>query len=187
MIGFLRGTVTLQNDPYVFIDVQGVGYKVLVARDVLQKISPDEMTIFTYTYVREDTLELFGFSHQDDLILFEKLISISGIGPKTAVQVFSVGTRAEILQAIAHGNVDFFTTVPRLGKKNAQKLIIELRSKIDAVGNDAIIESDNSDLFDALTRIGFSQKEISTAIQSLDLSGMKSEQKIKAILKHFNK
>src|SRR4051794_33557071 len=128
MIGTLKGVIEYRQDPYLIIDVHGVGYKVYVPNSVLAKISHtgEEIKVFTYTHVRDDALELFGFATAEDLRLFEYLISVSGVGCKTAVGIFSMGNRSDIIKAISGNDVGFFTSVPRLGKKNAQKIIIEL-------------------------------------------------------------
>jgi Holliday junction DNA helicase RuvA len=186
MIGFLRGKIAFRNDPYIYVDVQGVGYKVLATRDVLSAgSSPEkELLIYTYTHVREDTLELFGFLHAEDLKLFEYFISISGIGPKTAIQIFSAGSRKEIVEAIIGGNVNFFTSVPRLGKKNAQKIILELKSKFGKGGDElAFIDSASADdeLIVALQSMGFGMPEIISVLKSLPEG--KTEIKLKAALK----
>lgn len=190
MIGFLTGTVALRNDPYIYVDVHGVGYKVLTTLPVLtQSQIGSPLTIYTYTYVREDALELFGFLHPEDLVLFEHLIGISGIGPKTAIQIFSFGSRTEIIDAIAGGNVAFFTAVPRLGKKNAQKIIIELGNKFSGKSGNVLdsMQSNNSDVVDALKQFGYTPQEITQALKTVQLDNLSPEQQIKEVLKYFNR
>ncbi len=186
MIGFLRGKITYRDDPYVYIDVNGVGYKVLATREVITAGSDPEKTlqVFTYTHVKEDTLELFGFLHAEDLKLFEKFISISGIGPKTAVQIFSTGSRNDIIDAIISGNVSFFTAVPRLGKKNAQKIILELKSKFTKGGDELAAIEDSSihdEVIAALRSMGFGLPEIHAVLHTLPEGS--TEAKLKAALK----
>jgi Holliday junction DNA helicase RuvA len=186
MIGFLRGTIAFRDDPYIYVDVQGVGYRVLATREVISAGSDPEKTIliYTYTHVREDILELFGFLHQEDLKLFEYLISISGIGPKTAIQIFSIGTKRDIVDAIIQGNVNFFTGVPRLGKKNAQKIILELKSKFGKGGDElSFIEQSSADdeLISALQSMGFGMSEIQSVLSVLPDGS--TELKLKAALK----
>ncbi len=191
MIGMVRGSVVLRNDPYILIDTGGVGYKVLVARDVLNKISGlgSEVVVFTYTHVREDMLELYGFSKAEDLRLFELLISVSGIGPKTAVGMFSLYSSGDIIGAIKNGNVETFTAVPRLGRKNAQKIIIELKNKVGG-GKDLDLTSDdsseNSDVIMALKTFGYSDQEAAVALQEID-SALPTEKKIKLALRQLGK
>src|SRR3989344_3700753 len=98
MIGFLRGEVFLKDINSIILDVKGVGYKVLAASDVLAKaIKGTSLDLFIYTHVREDNISLFGFLESSDLKLFENLIGVSGIGPKTAMNIFSIGDRSQIV------------------------------------------------------------------------------------------
>src|SRR5438046_6518 len=108
MIGSLSGPVIIRDDPYLIIEVGGIGYKVYATQDVLSSIPQDsKVKVFTYTHVREDILELYGFSKYSDLKLFEALINVSGVGPKTAIGIFAVGNADQIKQAIFEGNVSF--------------------------------------------------------------------------------
>lgn len=186
MIGSLSGKVDLLLRPYAIIDVAGVGYKVLVSESVYKKLSVSEkVKIFTYTYVREDALELFGFLEIEDLTLFESLITVSGIGPKTALNIFSFGERKDIIEAIVRGDSLFFTSVPRLGTKNAQRIIIELKNKmggdgeVDLTGR-ALME--NAEAVEALKNFGFSSGEAQKALRGLS-SDLTTEEKIKLALK----
>lgn len=191
MIGTLKGTVEYRDDPYVIVDVSGVGYKVLVPITVLARINAlgDSIKLYTHTHVREDVLELYGFSEPSDLKLFEYLISVSGVGCRTASGIFSVGTRSEIIQAIISNDVAFFTSVPRLGKKNAQKIIIELKNKIGG-GDDLDLSADtqeNTEIVAALKSFGFEQKESQEAIRALAGKGETVEEKIRLALKYLGK
>lgn len=191
MIGFLKGTVELLDRPYVLLDVNGVGYRVLVAESVLSKLSKaDKVKLFTFTYVREDALELFGFSEIDDLKLFESLISVSGIGPKTALNIFSFGSRAEIVEAIVRADTSFFTSVPRLGTKNAQRIIVDLKNKmgagdsVDLSGKDLL---ENAEAVEALKSFGFSAAEAQKAVREIKTPGLILDEKIKLALKALGK
>ena len=187
MIGYLSGTIEILDRPYAIVDVNGVGYKVLVYDSLFAKLSPKEkIKLFTYTYVREDALELFGFKDASDLKLFEKLISVSGVGPRTALNIFSVGTRDQITEAVVQGDVSFFTSVPRLGTKNAQKIIIELKNKlggtvdIDLSGKE---QMENNEVVAALKNFGFSAGEAQKALREIKTAGLKTEEKIRLALK----
>jgi holliday junction DNA helicase RuvA len=191
MIGTLKGTVEYREDPYVIVDVNGVGYKVLVPITVLARINAlgDSIKLYTHTHVREDVLELYGFSDPSDLKLFEHLISVSGVGCRTASGIFSVGNRSEIIQAIIGNDVAFFTSVPRLGKKNAQKIIIELKNKIGG-GDDLDLSADsqeNNEIVAALKVFGFDPKESQEAIRALAGKGETVEEKIRLALKYLGK
>jgi holliday junction DNA helicase RuvA len=187
MIGFLKGKVELLKRPFVIIDVNGVGYKVLVPETIYAKLSLGEsLKIFTYTYVREDALDLFGFLEAEDLGLFENLLTVSGIGPKTALNIFSFGERKDIIEAIIKGDVTFFTSVPRLGTKNAQKIIIELKNKmgssadLDLSGKDLL---ENAEVVQALKDFGFSVGEAQKAVREIKQVGLTTEDKIRLALK----
>lgn len=190
MIGLLTGKIAFKDDPYMIIDVQGVGYKVLASSPVLFSTHVgDTVTLFIHTHVREDALELFGFTSQADLKVFEYLLSVNGIGPKTAMGVFGIGDKDAILGAIRKADVDFFTGVPRLGKKNAQKIIIELKNKLGSVEElDLAGETDDEmAVIGALTSIGFSEKEARLAFRDLNGEGKSIEEKVKLALKQLGK
>ncbi len=191
MIGFLNGKIEVLKRPFVIIDVQGVGYKVLVPDSIYSKlITNEKIKLFTFTYVREDALELFGFLEIDDLSLFENLITVSGIGPKTALNIFSFGERKDIVEAIIKGDVSFFTSVPRLGTKNAQKIIIELKNKmgsdaeLDLSGKDFI---ENAEAIQALKTFGFSTQEAQKALREVKTQGLSLDEKVKTALKNLGK
>lgn len=187
----LTGKVAIRNDPYILLDVKGVGYKVFVAPSIFTKATLGEtLTVFTHTHVREDVLELFGFVAIEDLQLFEKMIGVSGIGCKTAIGIFGIGTRSEILNAIVRGDSAFFTTVPRLGKKNAQKLIIELKGKIDITGNGVEAGQGNEDrevVMQALQSFGYSAKESYDAIAASRKENESIEETIRSALAHLGR
>jgi Holliday junction DNA helicase RuvA len=187
MIGFLRGKLILLQRPFVIIDVHGVGYKVLVPESVYSKLTKEkEVRIFIYTHVREDAFDLFGFLEAEDLGLFESLLTVSGIGPKTALNIFSFGERKDIIEAIIKGDVTFFTSVPRLGTKNAQKIIIELKNKmgagqdLDLSGKDLL---ENAEVVQALKNFGFSVSEAQKAVREVKKDGISTEERIRLALK----
>jgi Holliday junction DNA helicase RuvA len=191
MIGFLSGKIEILKRPFVIINVNGVGYKVLLSENFYSKLTiGEQVKLFTYTYVREDALELFGFLEVDDLNLFESLISVSGIGPKTALNIFSFGERKEIIEAILKGDVTFFTSVPRLGTKNAQRIIIDLKTKmgnsegLDLSGKDF---KENQEVIEALKTFGFSAKESQNVLREIKTPGLTPEDKIRIALKNLGK
>jgi|WetSurMetagenome_2_1015567.scaffolds.fasta_scaffold00523_14 holliday junction DNA helicase RuvA len=191
MIGYLKGEVFLKEGSYIILDVRGVGYKVVGSRDVLSKATKGSpLEIFIYTHVREDNISLFGFMEQADLKLFEHLIGVSGVGPKTAMNIFSIGNRNQIISAIATADTSFFKSVPRLGQKNAQKIIIELKNKFGGVGELDLNSEDmfgNEDVINALKNFGFTGKEIHEAIRSVKKSGQNNSETLKLALKYLGK
>jgi Holliday junction DNA helicase RuvA len=185
MIGRLKGTVISSNLNSLLLDVHDVGYTVFVSQKLIANHpTGSTCTVFTHTHVREDLLELYGFSDTNDLRLFEQLINVSGIGCKTALGVFMLGNRSEIVNAIGKGDVAFFTGVPRLGKKNAQKLIVELKNKFDSTGEDLDLSGgdESDDVVVALQGFGFSVPEIRKALADVPADA-KPEEKVRLALK----
>lgn len=188
MIGTLKGIIDYREDPSLIVDVNGVGYRVLVPSNT-PATAGDSIKLFIHTHVREDLLELYGFTDPQDLKLFQYLISVSGVGCKTALTVFSVGSRREIVQAITGNDVTFFTSVPRLGKKNAQKIIIELKNKLGGEEDlDLSSAGDTlSEVVAALTSFGFSPLEARAAIKQLNGAGESVSDKVRLALKQLGK
>lgn len=191
MIASIRGKVILKDGNNLIIETNGIGYKVLVSEKVWSKSKiDDEMFLFIFSHIREDAFDLFGFSETADLKLFENLISVNGVGPKTAMSVFSFSGREEIINAVLKGDVEFFTRVPRLGKKNAQKIIIELKSKLKDTNSLDLSADDseaNAEVHEALKTFGFSNREIRDAIKNIGSDSVSTDEKIKSALKYLGK
>src|SRR3990167_10151241 len=119
MIGSIRGKVILKDGNHLIVEANGIGYRVLVSSKVLSNNHLDKHTfLYIYSHVKEDAFELFGFSEIADLKLFENLLGVSGVGPRTAMSIFSTLTREEIINAVLKGDTGVFMEIPRLGKKN---------------------------------------------------------------------
>ena len=189
MIGLLTGIIRNNQTSPLIVDVSGVGYLVSVPEKLLSSLIVDQkQTLHIHTHVRDDALELFGFTTYEDLHLFELLLTVSGIGPKTALLVMNRGVNA-VQKAVQDSNVDFFTDIPRLGKKNAQKIIIELKTKLGGMTDlDLSHEgpSETKQLMEALQSMGFRNHEIIIAIKKLD-DTMSFEQKFRSALKLLGK
>ncbi len=132
MISIISGKIKLKASNFVIIDVGGVGYKVFITEDVLNKLPPEEekAELFTHLHLRENGLELYGFLEYEELEFFELLISISGIGPKMAQGILSLAPVSRIKQAILDQDSSLLTKVSGIGKKNAQRIILELKGKV---------------------------------------------------------
>lgn len=168
MIGYLRGTVITQLNQEIWIDVQGVGYRVRT-NDKLQMTNEKTVELFIHTAVREDAITLYGFSTIDELQLFELLISVSGVGPKTAMGIVGAASADEIETAISQADVNFFTKVPGIGKKGAQRIIVDLKSKIGSLKEmDLAAEDEEDSVVMALQQFGFKSGEIDLALKKID-------------------
>lgn len=186
MIGSLTGKITSIRNP-IIIDVNGVGYLVHLPEQLLNKLKPNgTITFKIHTHIREDSFELFGFESDADLQLFELLLSVSGIGPRTALNIISRGSNF-VHKAVIDSDVDFFTTIPRLGRKNAQKIIIELKSKLGSLTDlDLDSSSQYSETTEALTSMGFNRHEILNVLKKMPTNLTISEQ-LRFCLKHLSR
>ncbi len=185
MIGKLTGTIeNIHRNPLI-LDVGGVGYLVHVPETLQAKLSPEgKTTLHIHTHVREDLLDLYGFIDEHELVLFERLLTVSGIGPKTALTVMARGA-AQVEKAVKLGDVDFFTAVPRLGKKNAQKIIIELKNKLGDMKDLSLTGqgmSETKEITEALLSMGFDRREIQETLKNLD-ADTPIEEKIRQAIK----
>lgn len=190
MIAYLEGTVKFKGPSYLIIQTGGIGYKVHTPAELINKSTIDSpFSVFTYTHVRDDILDLYGFRDPENLALFELFLTVSGIGPKLALSIFSLGKLDKIKEAIVKGDIEFFTGVPRLGKKNVQKLIIELRPKLGSLGVLDLSEDsgETKEIIDALKSFGFSINESREALKSLKESKGTTSDKIRQSLKYLGK
>lgn len=189
MIARLDGILDFIHEGYAIVNVNGVGYKVFLPNKVLsQHPKATPISVYIYTHIRENAFDLYGFPSFPDQLLFEKMIGISGIGPKIAIGVFQFGSGEDIMQAIQSSDLDFFTQVPRFGKKNAQKLILELKGSIDTL----LFEEDagrkeHETVIAALQNFGFSKSESLKALSEIKEKGLSIEAKIRRALQILGK
>ena len=191
MIAHLSGTIFFTNDRFAVIDVNGVGYKVSITLDALRtlKRTPGERTsLWIHTIVREDVLDLYGFLERDELEFFEMLISVSGIGPKSALGILSIAGVPHLREAIAHGNAAALTKVSGIGAKSAQKIILELRDKLGAIedkGGGALYEE--HDAIEGLVSLGYAERDAREALKNVspDITGTGA--RIKQALKQLGR
>jgi len=189
MIGFLSGTIHSIAQDNTIVMVNGVGYIVYVLPRYLSSIHTGEHTdLFIHTHVREDILDLYGFSTQSEFSLFKLVLTVSGIGPKTALLVVDRGA-AEVQKAVQNADTTFFTHIPRLGKKNAQKLIIELKNKLGGLKELDLSEgSEESNLaVEALKSMGYTREEAIEAINAVPETAITLEEKINYAFKTLGK
>lgn len=190
MIGFLTGAIhTKESSGQIIVLVGGVGYAVIVPTRSVDRLEKSQtVELFIYTHVREDALNLYGFLSQDELALFKLVLSVSGIGPKTALGVINQGAEL-VRQAIKEADADFFTAIPRLGRKNAQKIIIELKNKLGGLKelNLSQENTENTQAIEALQTMGYAKKEAEQAIREIPLSIQTVEEKINFALRQFGK
>jgi len=183
MIGFLIGRVIHSQNGSIILNVNNVGYLVSVVKPI--KISNNKISLYIHTHVKEDEISLFGFNTQPELELFKNLISVSGVGPKIGLSILASGTDKDILSAIKNSSVEFFSAVSGIGKKTAQKLIIDLKSKLDNSLADLSTLDQDSSLVEGLVGLGFAKKEIQKIIPKIK-PDLKLGEQIKLALKLLN-
>jgi Holliday junction DNA helicase RuvA len=194
MIATLTGPITHQATNHLTIDVHGVGYLVHCPTNLISNFETSKPgnveTIFVHTHVTENQLALYGFTNRADLSIFQQLITVSGIGPRIGLAILNTASADQIIQAITSADVTFFTQVPGIGKKGAQKIIVDLKSKLGSLAELDLQESvttEQQQLLDALTGLGFKSTEAIQAIKQLPPDITQLEDQIRHILKQTQK
>ncbi|MCR4334431.1 MAG: Holliday junction branch migration protein RuvA [Patescibacteria group bacterium] len=186
MISHVKGKVIHKDLRFVVIDTNGVGYKIFATIDTINKLK-NKVSIWTHLSVRENALDLYGFISIDELSFFELLITISGIGPKTALGILNVASINTIRNAIASGDTSHLTKVSGIGKKNADKIVLELKNKIGSFESDNIPIQQETDAMEALISLGYSQSTVREVLKNIPKEITDVGKKIKAGLKILGK
>lgn len=192
MIAHLSGTLFFTNDHSIVVDVNGVGYKVrttITTLHELKKEADKKISLWIYTVVREDVLDLYGFLNKEELDFFEMLISVSGIGPKSGLGILNIASVATLREAIAHGNAIALTKVSGIGAKNAQKIILELRDKLGGTGDEihSVKLHEEHDATLGLVALGFSERDAREALKNVSSDIKGPSARIKHALKHLGR
>ncbi len=177
MISHLRGKIIDKGVRFCILDVSGLGYKIYASDESLRGAKMGETASFwTHLAVRENALDLYGFANKDSLGLFELLITISGIGPKTALGVINVASPQTLRRAVSSGDLAYLTKVSGIGRKLAEKIILELREKLSAYGGDEHEDlKGETDALEALKSLGYSERESRDALKKISGSGRGSD------------
>lgn len=184
MISSLNGEISRIGNNFVEIEVGGVGYWVWCGLNFLKRRTLGEkMKIYTHQSVSENDVSLFGFETIDEVNLFRMLISVSGVGPKTGAQIMGQVESVEIIKAIGDADVKFFEKIKGIGKKTAQRIIIDLKSKIGGLGEIDLNDSEDKKIIDddlslSLKQLGFDRKEIEKVVAKLPIELITIEEKL---------
>lgn len=147
MIDFVRGQVAHLENDYVVLDVQGIGYRVYCPNPyVFAAKNEQTVTVYTHHHVRDDAILLYGFPTREEQKLFRKLIEVSGIGPRVALGILSGGHPDHVIAAVQQENITFLTKLPGIGKKTAQRMILDLKDKLDGLGGPSLFDELPGDL-----------------------------------------
>jgi len=190
MIATLTGKVSEQINETIVLNVHGVGYGLLVSADDWGKLSVGtEATVYIYEHIREQSHDLFGFISRNTKELFEKLLSVNGVGPKMALAILSVGSMQEVQQAISSGDVKLLQSAPGVGKKVAERVVVDLKDKVGLISSTSATAFLNQpsytkldDAHEALLALGYSLQDAAQALESVD-SSLPLDEKIRQALK----
>ena len=187
MISYITGTIQSKSSTdIVLLTSGGVGYAVAMSRSAIALLQiGQELALFTYMKVSDSDLSLFGFETPDQRNFFELLLSVKGVGPKSAMNILSLGSIDDITGAIARGDATYLSAVQGMGKKTAERLCVELKNKVSvsATQNGGEQNGDaRKDVIDALVGLGYSKDESNQRIQTLDTAGKTSEELIRMAL-----
>src|SRR3989344_928316 len=185
MISALSGTVRHKDLNALVVDVGGVGYRVMVTTETALEVAPSSpVFLWTHLVVRETALELFGFLEKELLDTFELLITISGIGPKTALGILNVATPEMLRQAVASGDTTYLTRVSGIGKKNAEKIVMELKDKLKTGPKDKSLDTrSEGDALEALVSLGYTERDAREALKRVPKEVKGASERVKSALK----
>jgi len=187
MVHSLQGVFVEKKDSWFGLSIGGVVLRIKTSANVLNSLPQigNSVKVFTHLHVREDALEFYGFLDENELFLFEQLIGISGIGPKSAIGILGVEKAEKLRAAISEGRSELLTKASGVGKKTAERIILELRNKMTQEGSEKIVgmmESDH-DIVEALHNLGYTKGQAKEALAKIDQKIMRTEERIKEALK----
>lgn len=191
MFAYIKGSLEMKSNGYIVIDINGLGYKVFMSQNNIDSIGElhNIVKVFTYVKVREDDISIYGFKTQEQLKMFELLISVSGVGAKSALVMLSCIEPSDFAIAVISNDVKVLTKVPGIGNKSAQRIILELKDKLkeeqleEKLENSSKKIKDNSEnineAISGLMVLGYSKKDIEKAFEHLDIDNLSIEDLIK--------
>ena len=196
MIAYIKGNIEIKAKEYIIIDVNGVGYKIFMSSSAINELEQEKTAkIYTYLKVKEDDVSLYGFLNNEELVTFELLIGVGGIGAKSAITILSNITPSKFALAVITNNVNALKKLPGIGPKTAQRIILELKDKMktqEAIEDEespleVAISLDNkaNDAIEALCVLGYARRDIENVITKIDTSNLTVEDIIKQGLKYF--
>lgn len=187
MLAKLEGKIAYISEKFIVIDVSGVGYKVFTTKDLISSISQEEnFSLWIYTSVRENSIDLYGFKEMEELSFFELLLDVSGIGPKSALGILGLAPLETLRRAIATGDTTYLNKVSGIGRKTAEKIIVELKDKLSVYKNDSLSVGqirEEEDVLEALKSLGYSQNDSRDVLKQIPSDVQGANLRIKEALK----
>ena len=194
MFSYIKGTLELKTLNYIVIDVNGVGFKIFMSESAIQRLDETgkNIKIYTHMQVREDDISLYGFITNEELRMFELLLSVSGVGAKSAINMLSSITPSKFALAVISNDVKTLTKIPGIGTKSAQRIILELKDKLKTeesitkdnveIENNIIEDNKLEEAIQALKVLGYTRQEIEKVMQKIDVTNLSIEDIIRKAL-----
>lgn len=191
MFAYIKGNLAYKTSTYIVLDVQGVGYKIFMTNSAIDKLDEEGKTVkvFTHYHVTEDNISLYGFLTDEELRMFELLLSVSGIGAKSAIAMLSAISPSEFALAVISNDISKLVKIPGIGKKTAARIVLELQDKLKTEqaieSTESVIESNNNseEAIAALQVLGYTKKDIEEVLKHIDIKSLSLEEIIKSALK----
>ena len=194
MFAYVKGNLVEKTNTYVVVETAGIGYKIFMSQTAINSLQNigEEVKIYTHYYVREDNISLYGFLSNEELKMFELLLQVSGIGAKSAIAMLSQITPSSFALAVISNDVSKLVKIPGIGKKSAERIILELKDKLkneQAISKTEEVKAvinkteEDDEVIEALQVLGYNKKEIVKALEGLDRTNLGIEDTIKQVLK----
>lgn len=188
MFGRITGKIVDLKPTRAIIDVHGIGFVVNSTLHNIEKLRiGGDTSLWVYTAVRENSIDLYGFSSEEELRIFELLITVSGIGPKSALAILGVAGVKSIEDAVSTGDTSSLVKISGVGKKTAEKIVLELSGKIASSSRNGVSANENVDVFEALKSLGYRERDIQETIKNIPKNITGTNEKIKYVLKNLGK
>lgn len=199
MISYIKGILEIKSKDYIVIDVGGIGYKIFMSETAINELEKGkEVKIFTYMKVREDDISLYGFLNNEELVTFELLISVGGVGAKSAITILSNITPSKFALAVITNDVNTLKKLPGIGAKTAGRIILELKDKMkteqsieenknEEIKEAIVLDNKANDAVEALCVLGYTRKDVEKVLSNIDTNKLTVEEIIKQGLKYLGR
>lgn len=199
MISYIKGRLEIKSKDYIVIDVGGIGYKVFMSETAINELEKGtEVKVFTYMRVREDDISLYGFLNNEELVTFELLISVGGVGAKSAITILSNITPSKFALAVITNDVNTLKKLPGIGAKTAGRIILELKDKMkteqsieenknEEIKEAIVLDNKANDAVEALCVLGYTRKDVEKVLSNIDTNKLTVEEIIKQGLKYLGR
>lgn len=199
MISYIKGRLEIKSKDYIVVDVGGIGYKIFMSETAINELEKGtEVKVFTYMRVREDDISLYGFLNNEELVTFELLISVGGVGAKSAITILSNITPSKFALAVITNDVNTLKKLPGIGAKTAARIILELKDKMkteqsieenknEEIKEAIVLDNKANDAVEALCVLGYTRKDVEKVLSNIDTNKLKVEEIIKQGLKYLGR